>query len=330
MKKIVFGILASTNEHYTEFLEIWIENIKKFKSGVDGHLIDFYFIYSEPHISKTLIPEYDVCNPNQPMYYHYYSQYNENDSMMDSFLNRSICLLDQLKSTPFDYFIRTNLSTLFHLDFLIQWIQKLPKDNIIAGTQIDKLNSIYTHISGTNIVLSRDLADFLLLNKEYLLDKSVLDGDDQRISSLIIENLNVNLLLIKRLDFVEMYYNNGNSYIPPCLVYQNCTNDDVDNLFCYRFKTTNRESDIKYMKMLQQKIYLKNYDPLQFAMDLLIDKNAPYEKFGCSNIAYDKLTRTVFQINAKVDVVETYHRYKNATFTYLPSICKTVHHHLNN
>ena len=90
MKKIVFGILASTNEHYTEFLEIWIENIKKFKSGVDGHLIDFYFIYSEPHISKTLIPEYDVCNPNQPMYYHYYSQYNENDSMMDSFLNRSI------------------------------------------------------------------------------------------------------------------------------------------------------------------------------------------------------------------------------------------------
>jgi hypothetical protein len=321
MKKIVFGILASTNEHYNQFIEIWIENIKKFKSGTHGSLIDFYFIYSEKHISKTLLPD----NPSQPMYYHYYSQYNENDSMMDSFLNRSVCLLDHLKSTPFDYFIRTNLSTLFHLDFLIQWIQKFPKYNLIAGTPIDKLNSIHTHISGTNIVLSRDLADFLLLNKEYLLDKSVLDGDDQRISSLIIENLNVHLVLIKRLDFIEIYHDN--CCIPPSLVFQNCYN--TDNLFCYRFKTNNRESDVKYMKILLQNMYLKNYHPLQFASSLIDDSNAPYESFASQNVDYDKLTYTVFQIQTKIDVLETFNRYKNISFKYLPSICKTVHNHLN-
>jgi hypothetical protein len=326
MKKIVFGILASTNEHYSKFIEIWIENIKKFKSSKSSSLIDFYFIYAEPHQSEfSMSPEYDVCNPEQPLYYNYYSKYNENDSMMDSFLNRTICLLDHLQLTPFDYFIRTNLSTLFHLDILIQKIQTLPEYNLIAGPPIDKLNSIHTHISGTNILLSRDLVDFLLLNKECLLDESVLHGDDQRISSLIIENLNVNLLLIKRLDFIEMNYD-GDKYIPPSIIFQNCY--DINNLFCYRFKTTNRENDIKYMKMLQQHMYLENFNPLQFVMSLVNDPDAPYEETSSQNTDYDNLTHTIFQIKNNAYIMETYHHYKNVSFKYTPSICKTSHENL--
>jgi hypothetical protein len=326
MKKIVFGILASTNEHYSKFIEIWIENIKKFKSGTSSSLIDFYFIYAEPHQSEfSMSPEYDVCNPEQPIYYNYYSKYNINDSMMDSFVNRTICLLDHLQSTPFDYFIRTNLSTLFHLDILIQRIQKFTKYNLIAGSPIDKLNSIHTHISGTNILLSRDLVDFLLLNKECLLDESVLHGDDQRISSLIIENLNVNLLLLKRLDFIEMNYD-GDKYIPPSIIFQNCY--DINNLFCYRFKTTNRDNDIKYMKMLQQHMYLENFNPLQFVMSLVNDPDAPYKETFSQNTDYDKLTHTIFQIKNNAYIMETYHHYKNVSFKYTPSICKTSHENL--
>lgn len=323
MKKIVFGILASTNEHYSKFIEIWIENIKKFKSGTSSSLIDFYFIYAEPHHSDfSMSPEYDVGNPEQPLYYNYYSKYNENDSMMDSFVNRTICLLDHLQSTPFDYFIRTNLSTLFHLDILIQQIQKLPKYNLIAGSPIDKLNSIHTHISGTNILLTRDLVDFLLLNKECILDESVLHGDDQRISSLIIENINVNLLLVKRLDFIEMNYGND-KYIPPSIVFQNCY--DINNLFCYRFKTTNRENDIKYMKMLQQHMYLENFNPLQFVTYLVDNSHTPYKEIFSQNTDYDKLTHTIFQIKNDPYIIETYHHYKNVSFKYTPSICKTFH-----
>lgn len=320
MKKIVFGILASTNEHYSKFIEIWIENIKKFKSGASSSLIDFYFIYAEPLASMTLIPEYDFCNPEQPIYYHYYSKYNENDSTMNSFVNRTICLLDHLQLTPFDYFIRTNLSTLFHLDILIQRIQQLPKYNLIAGTPIDKLNSIYTHISGTNILLSRDLADFLLLNKKCLLDESILQGDDQRISSLIIENLNVNLLLIKRLDFVEMEHDG--KYMPPSIIYQSCY--DIINLFCYRFKTTNRENDVKYMKILQQQMYADNFNPLQFVNSLIDNPDTPYEKTFTQNTDYDKFTHTIFQIKNHADIMKTYHNYKNVSFKYTPSICKTI------
>jgi hypothetical protein len=316
MKKIIFGILASTNEHYSQFIDIWIDNITRFKRGPYANLIDFYFIYNEPNTSKSLIPD----NPEHPMYYHYYSKYNENDSMMDSFLNRTVCLLDHLESTPFDYFIRTNLSTLFQLDMVIQWIQTFPKYNIISGTPIDKLNSIHTYISGTNIILSRDLVEFLLLNREYLLDEKILHGDDQRISSLIVQNLNVNLLLVKRLDFIEMTYDNG--YIPPCIVFQNCY--DINNLFCYRFKTKNRENDIKYMKMLQQQFYLENFNPLQFVTSILNDPLAPYQKTGTQNIDYDKLTHTMFQVHANTNVMETYHSYKNVVFKYPSSVCKNA------
>ncbi len=315
MKKVVFGILASTNEHYSKFIDIWIDNITRFKRGPYANLIDFYFIYNEPDTSKSLIPD----NMEHPMYYHYYSKYNENYSMMDSFLNRTVCLLDYLQSTPFDYFIRTNLSTLFQLDMVIQWIQKLPKYNIIAGTPIDELKYIYTYMSGTNIILSHDLVEFVLLNREYLLDEKVLHGDDQRISSLIIENLNVNLLLVKRLDFIEITYNND--YMPPSIVFQSCYYSD--NLFCYRFKTKNRENDIKYMKMLQKQFYLENFNSLQFVRSIVNDPTTPYQKIYTQNTDYDNLTYKTFQIT-KLNNMENYHFYKNIVFKYPSSICKNI------
>ena len=67
MKKIVFGILASTNEHYTEFLEIWIENIKKFtyNDKVSSEIWkitgpEFFTQYLNPHLSNPLYKFYDI------------------------------------------------------------------------------------------------------------------------------------------------------------------------------------------------------------------------------------------------------------------------------
>lgn len=318
MKKVIFGILASTNEHYTKFIEIWIENIIRFKNGPYAQYIDFYFIYSEPtkieYNNQRCFPD----NTHKPNYYHYYSQYTENDSMMDSFVNRSIQLLDYIQPQQFNYFIRTNLSTLFQLDMLIHWSNSLPLGNIIAGPPIDKLNSIYTFISGTCICLSRDLVDFLLLNKQHILDKKVLYGDDVRISSLIIENLNVEILLVKRLDFVEISYDNG--YIPPSVIFQNSY--DINNLFCYRFKTNDRESDVKYMKLLLKSMYSKDYKLLQFVGDLVDDTNTPYENIVTQNTDYDKLTTTIFQIKTTSDIMKQYHRYKNVCFRYPESVLK--------
>lgn len=303
--KIIFGILASSNENYDEFKNIWTSNINKFKSGQNKDLVDFYFLYTEPQLQNTCID----CNT----YYNYYSQYIENDSMMNSFIKRTVSLLDHLKTTDKlgDFFIRTNLSTLFDLNMLLNWIKNLPDNNIIAGSVIDNLNSIYTHFSGTNIVLSRDLVEFLLLNQKHILDESILPGDDQRISSLIVENNDVRLLIIKRLDFIELESTNVSPYISPCIAFQNSSN--TSNLFCYRFKTRNRELDIKVMKRLENQINSGNLNINQFINTILNDPILPYNQVFAQNIEYDEITTQLLQIKRDPDIMK-HNQYKGIKF----------------
>lgn len=303
--KIIFGILASSNQNYNEFKNIWMSNINKFKSGPNKDLVDFYFIYTEPQLQNTCID----CST----FYNYYSQYIENDSMMNSFVKRTVSLLDHLKSANKlgDFFIRTNLSTLFDLNMLLNWAKCVPKHNIIAGSVIDNLNSIYTHFSGTNIILSRDLVEFLLLNQKHILDESILPGDDQRISSLIVENNDVQLLIIKRLDFIELESTNTTPYVSPCIAFQNSNN--TLNLFCYRFKTLNRELDIKVMKRLENKINSGNLNLNEFINSLLNDPNLPYNQILAQNIEYDKMTSQLLQIKRNSDVMK-HNRYQGVKF----------------
>lgn len=304
--KIIFGILASTNENYSQFIDIWVNNIQRFKSGPNKDLIDFYFIFTEPNIKKSI-----EINSS---YYKYYSEYKENVSMMDSFINRTISLLDYLKTFDLlgDYFIRTNLSTLFDLEMFSQFVKLLPKNNIIAGSVIDNVNSLYTYISGTNILLSRNLVEFLILNKKHILDESILSGDDQRISSLIIENLDVTLLLIKRLDFIEI-----ENVITPSILFQSC--DNTNNLFCYRFKTTDRNNDIKIMQLLQSKMYNNDFNIIQFISSLIDDPNISYKEVSVQNKNYDELTYTLFKIQVNSNLIDKYNRYKQVQFECPPN-----------
>ena len=309
--KIIFGILASSNENYDEFKNIWISNINKFKSGQQKDFIDFYFIYTEPRLQNTCID----CNT----YYDYYSKYTENDSIMNSFVKRTVSLLDHLKSADKlgDFFIRTNLSTLFDFNMLLKWMERIPKHNLIAGSVIDYINSIYNNFSGTNIILTRELVEFLLLNQKHILDESILSGDDQRISSLIVENTNVNILIVKRLDFVEFKLTNVSPYVAPCIAFQNTSNSV--NLFCYRFKTLNRELDIKVMKRLENEINSENFNLNTFINSLLNNPDLPYNKIFAQNTEYDKLIDKLLQFKREPETMK-HNRYQGVKFN---SILKT-------
>jgi hypothetical protein len=300
--KITFGILASTNDDYSSFLDIWIDNIKRFKAGPYKDLIDFYFLYFEPDRSHSVIEKENGC------YYDYYSEYIPNISIMDSFLKRTVSLMDYLRDNNKlgTFFIRTNLSTLFNLNLFVKWSRTIPKKNLIAGSIIDHLNLIYTTISGANILLTRDLVNFVLNNKEHLLDESVLEGDDERISSLIIENIEVDLLLMKRLDFIESEY-----VKPACIVFQ--SGKVLDNLFCYRFKTFDRKNDIKLMRIMFNNIYSISFNTHSFALSLVNDPNYVFKSTFINQNDYEKLTYDAFQIKVQSDIMKKHNRYLNVS-----------------
>lgn len=298
--KIVFGILASTNENYKHFQNVWIENIRTFKSGPNKDMIDFYFIYKEQIDRKY--ERVEKCDG----YWNYFSEYVPDMSMMDSFVWRSIDLMEYVYNTgQFDYFIRTNLSTLFDLQTLLKWAEAVPKLNFIAGSVIDKVCSYFTHLSGTNIILTRDLVKFIILNKHNILPESVLHGDDERISSLIIENVNVNVLLLKRIDFIEMKI--GDRHIPPVIVYQSCIS--YDNIFCFRFKTFNRNNDVKYMMQLQKDINSEGFC-LKQSMSNVLDQGY-YTDILKQNPGYETLTCNIFTFGTAAPIANLYN-YKNA------------------
>lgn len=312
--KIIFGILASSNESYNDFKNIWVKNIQRLKSSSYKNCIDFYFIYGENVKENTI--EID----SSQNFYNYYYKSDESQSLMDSLLYRSISLMEYLSNNNIlgDFFIRTNLSTFFDLQMLLKWCESIPQTNLFAGTLIDMMNSILTHLSGTNLTLSRDVVEFVILNKQYIIKEAtlfdnnpVLLGDDTRISSLIIENTNVHMLLIKRLDLIELIHEN--IHYPPCIVLQNAKN--LTNLFCYRFKTLDRNVDVQSMNDLYEAIHnedqvfnIKNY------VESVLTKK--YKNVYKQNVDLDNLASTTFIITKHPEIMEKYHHYKNINFKY--------------
>jgi hypothetical protein len=305
--KIIFAILASSNENYDDFKKIWVKNIQRFKLTSYKNCIDFYFVYSEPNMMGENVIELD----NSQNFYNYYYKYDEKQSLMDSLLYRSISLMEYLSNNSMlgDFFIRTNLTTFFDLQMLLKWSESIPRTNLFAGTLLSKINSMLTHLSGTNLTLSKDVVEFVILNKQYILNDCVLFGDDSRISSLIVENTNVNMLLIKRLDLIEISYKD--TYYPPCIVIQNAEN--LGNLFCYRFKTLDRKFDIKSMNDLYNAIHYQDFNIKYYLENVLIKI---YKQLYKQNPENENLTSTTFKFNRSPEIMDIYHHYKNINFNY--------------
>lgn len=312
--KIIIGILASSNESYNDFKNIWVKNIQRFKLTSYKNCIDFYFIYSEKNMKKDGI-EID----SSENFYNYYYKYDESQSLMDSLLYRSISLMEYLSNNNIlgDFFIRTNISTFFDLQMLLKWSESIPQTNLFAGTLISIMNSILTHLSGTNLTLSRDIVEFVILNKQYIINDSIINkdreavlfGDDSRISSLIIENTDVHILLIKRLDLIELNYEN--IYHPPCMLLQNA--DNLEKLFCYRFKTLDRNVDIQSMNDLYEAIYCEDFSIKYYIENILSKK---YKNLYKQNQDLENLTHTTIKFIKHPEIMNLYHHYKNINFKY--------------
>lgn len=271
LMKLIVGVAASDDVMYNQFKNIWIENIK----NIPDHLkdqIQFYFLYSDNHkVMRSLETHTDFyCNKTY-------------DNISESIFNRTISFYKYLrKEYSLDndsnylrmrnsgtYILRTNVSTLFDFSKLIKWLQNKPKTLFLGGSINGSYVDIYTTMSGTNMVFSLDLVLYLTENNK--IDLNVY-SEDEALSVLIIQNLNVFLINIKRLDFIQIHEipDLQVPYVPHSVIFHKCKIGD-ESLFCFRFKSFDRSRDLQIMKYVNDSIYKK--DICSIVQDTLIKYN---------------------------------------------------------
>jgi hypothetical protein len=104
--------------------------------------------------------------------------------------------------------------------------------------------------------MTRDLCLYLIKHNDKLLPEIIEIGDDIAISHVITMGLHSVLKLqsVLRLDFVELnQYNTGK-----IVLYQKCELFD-EKIFCFRFKTSDRQFDIDLMQKVSHFINSKNF-----------------------------------------------------------------------
>jgi len=153
--KIIVLVIATTGGVYDEFRKIYSKY-----SDTNNH-IKVLFAYGKPSIgdhqysSKDLV--FDTIEDN------YYP----------GMLKKTLYALKHINNTySYDFLVRTNLSTFWVFDKLLQRVSSLPTTNVVSGTfrkAVDNFGrQLPEYISGTGIVLSRDMVDVLVSDKTIL------------------------------------------------------------------------------------------------------------------------------------------------------------------
>jgi hypothetical protein len=151
----------------------------------------------------------------------------------------------------YDFLIRTNLSTIFNLSNLCEYLRLLPKENACGGF------NYRTFITGTGIILSKDISKIIVDN---FLRYDIYKHNEDIIISAVLNK------------FKTPYYNPKHFFKWGIIVEDeniDCSDyeyfltkgqfkelDLPNNILHFRIKNeTNRELDILYFKYLIEKLY---------------------------------------------------------------------------
>lgn len=286
--KIIVAIIASKDRIYNLFKEIWLKSIDYIKKRDLSNNYEFYFVYSTEITETTEIKDNVDVLPNYTDYYYKYKPFQTDlvkreivvlNKVMNFYKYIRVKLdLDNNQSynhntlTDTTYILRTNLSSLFDFVKMYNYLLDKPKKSFIAGTINGYYNNINTTISGMNTILSIDLMMYTVDNSKNILEYlKVLKYEDDTMSNYIIKNLDVYLINIKRLDFIEMEKIQLQTHswpaTPKSIIYQKCEKGDTTS-FSFRFKTFNRENDIRIMNKLNDNILKDDFNLNNFVENL--------------------------------------------------------------
>lgn len=162
---LVILVIASRGESYDLFVECWKEYMYMFPE------VKVYFVYSDNNITSNLM----ICENS---IIHKGEEKNIPGIFKKTVAAMSFCE----KHLSYDYILRTNLSSFFHIPRLLHYLSDKPKEMFIAShfnqipsspNQVDKqtqvntyfkkiVNERFIYLHGSGFILSKDVIGKLL------------------------------------------------------------------------------------------------------------------------------------------------------------------------
>jgi len=235
--KTIFLILSSNDDPiYEEFRKLHIIYLKNYIP-----IIKFFFIEFKNDIIE------DVLEENNYIYI------KGTESINPGMILKTCKAIEYVSlKYKYEFIVRTNLSTLFHMPNMLEYLSIIPIENACGGF------AYRSFITGTCIVLSKDVA-LQIIDNFYKYD---------------IFNHNEDIIISGILNKLEIPYFNCNKFYKWCIIIyeQTETHEDYnyistfgkfnnnieypENTLHFRIKnSSDRNIDIKYFKLLLNKIY---------------------------------------------------------------------------
>jgi len=156
--KAVILIIAShldSDRRYKSAYESWKKYMNKHKN------IDCYFLELKEDLDSDLIKKGN----------HIYVKGKE--KMTPGILDKTMIAMNSMKN-DYDYFIRTNISTMWNLNKLYSFLMELPENNVHYSNSIwpEGNQSISDYGQGHNVIISKDIAEKICDMYQKYKDKS--------------------------------------------------------------------------------------------------------------------------------------------------------------
>jgi hypothetical protein len=237
--KLIILIIASKEEIYEEFQKAqrntWIKDIE------NRNDIKYFYVYNGHH-------KFEVINDK------IFCVHEEN---INNILKKTIDAFNYINENyDYDYILRTNLCSYFIIDNLLKKLENKPKENLYWGVINYYFNPI-NYISGTCIILTKDLIKKIITNREKINYNNV----EHMSIGTPVDDMSLGIFLnydYKYIDAhrIDIEYND-----------LNYNELDIDNFYHIRFKSNNRKIDIKRMYALNN--YLNNMKKNQTCLAII-------------------------------------------------------------
>lgn len=249
---LAIAVIASPGKEYDDMKKLWIQNTQDFHNSYPELKLSTFFLYGENegdgHFGITDLTHslHDLSND---CFDFVVKDVSEN---LRNIITKTLCFTKYVVTDSHfrpDFILRTNLSTLFDIPMFFQFLCSVsnnsPTKLLFGGTFVHGFSGSCTWFSGTNLTFSYETAQ--LLYKHSSVINAIPSQDDVSLSSFLVNQFphKVAFFNIPRVDFVESV---SLKYTSPAT--------DLNEVFCFRFKTQDRQHDSNIMKAF----YHSNFD----------------------------------------------------------------------